>query len=75
MLVLTRRKDESISGTIDADGLRQLLAKVEETGEPVELFKVTLVRPSGNMARLGIESPRVIAIRRDELPVHETKPR
>lgn len=69
MLVLSRKADEHVRGTITAQALREMAAQLKDKPDDtsVDLFDITVVRVSGNGVKLGFDCPRVINLVRTEL--------
>lgn len=69
MLVLSRKTNEHVRGTLTAKALREMVEQLKDKPDetPVQLFDVTVVRVSGNGVKLGFECPRVVDVIRTEL--------
>lgn len=72
MLVLTRKKDESIRAILTEDTLEQLLQEVRATGKPAELT-TTIIKIKGHTTRVGVEAPKCVRVIRGEIELDEEK--
>lgn len=73
MLVLTRKKEETIKTIYDKATLQRMLAAVVESGEPI-VVSTTVLRIKGNTIRLGVEAPKYIRVIRGEIEVETPEP-
>lgn len=69
MLILTRRPGETLELTLDPAAPADLLASELFRDGPITVAVTEI--PSSGQARIGIDAPQLIAIRRDELSDRE----
>jgi len=69
MLVLSRKADEHVSGTMTAKAIRELAEQLKDKPDEtlVPVFDVMVVRVGSNGVKLGFECPRAVNVARAEL--------
>lgn len=70
MLVLTRKKDETVRAELDEDTLSALLDQVRRTKVSVAI-EVSVIKIRGNAVQLGFSAPPSVRLVRGELETHE----
>ena len=71
MLVLTRKKDETIRVVITREAMLQALAEIEQTKQPITVT-TSVVKTGVRTTKLGITAPPYFKVVRGEIAVHDT---
>lgn len=70
MLVLTRKKDETIKTVLDEPTLVSLLEQVRREGTPA-LLTTTIIKIKGNVVRIGTDAPKCVRVVRGEIAINK----